>query len=380
VTLVPPGALIVARQDLADTARNRRQLVIRALIPIALVGSLVAIVALTDSDDILAADTYRVALTTGSGNDVLLEALAQSPTLDVVIVDDIVADRAGTDISVALPAGTDDRFATGQPVKIEILELSSSKQSRAASAEFQTALSQHAAAPIGQPSTLVDLDFTDVTIDKFSLRLAVGRLVATLVILQSAVLVGGASARFASRRIAGQLVTQLLYPLDRRSLILGKGLAELGAGLLAAIPILLLATLLVVATGFATGSGAGFALTAVLVIALTAATVGFPVCAMGLLIGITSRSPEQASLATTGVIVSLAVLANIVVLSSTTMPTWATAVPVAGSARVLNDVLTSGSQLHLVVVATVSTLALGLFVTRLAASRFDSERLALRAT
>jgi hypothetical protein len=376
-------SLNVARQDAVDTIRQRRQLIVRAITPLVLLAVLGGIALIGANEEDFAGETYRVAVQGDlAGASATLARLNSHAKLEIVEADDaVIAAANDAHIAVILPDALDASLTAGNDAELIIYETNTDKPSRAATAIVEGQLSEYWRGGSGATSRSDSLTLTvsDVESEDGGAQAVTGQLVSALVLLQGAILIGGAAARFTTRRGAGVLTTQLLLPLPRHRLVLGKGLAEMAVGLVAATPILAL-TALITATVYAAEDNLGGAGGAILAILVAAAVVAFPITALGMWIGAGARSPEQASIISALAVVGVAAIANFVSLSDDTPIRAVAALPIAGAAKVLRDVFDAGTTPAEVAAAIGSSLAFGLLIARVGGRTLDTERLALRAT
>lgn len=374
------GAGTIARAETVDGLRRRRQLVVRALTPLLLFAFLLGLGAVSSKTG-EAGDTYTVAVTGElDGAAELLAVLDANPRLTLVDADDAaLAAAEETDAALAFTGDADEAWSRGDPVEIVVYSSVSETNSNAAASLVRSLLTREwrdeRLAAAGAPSAF-DVSVIDVVTTPEGARGTVAQVTAALVVLQAVVLVGGAAMRFGGRQVSGTLTAQLLLPLKRSELLLGKGLGELAVGLTASAPILFLITLVTVVATYVDG-GLLSAIEALGAVVLTATVVSFVAVCIGLLIGARSRSAEQSSLYSAFAIVFVAVVVNFFILGEP-RGDLTTLLPVAGSAKVLRDVVSGSGNLPAVVVATTTSVLLGLALIWSAARRLDVERLVLR--
>jgi hypothetical protein len=133
-------------------------------------------------------------------------------------------------------------------------------------------------------------------------------------------------------------------------------------------------------TAVTTANRAGLAAAVLDTVVVGAAVVvlSLPMVAIGLVIGTGARTQEQVTLATAGALVLAAMVAAFVALGEMPRPPGLAVVPVAGMVSALRDQLAGTGSAAALLVATVSTLTLTWWCTRLAGRLFDGERLVLR--
>lgn len=376
-----PGAETVARAEARDGLRRHRQLVFRALTPLVLFGFLIALSAFSGGDR--AEDSYSLAITGDTDQATALIALLDAhPRVSVFETDDPARAAAEeADATLAFSGASDEAWSRGEPFEIVVYTTVLDANSRAAVSLVHSILTRdwrdRRLEATGASPTF-DVSVVDVVTTPEGARSTLAQLVAALVVLQSVVLVGGAATRFTGRTVTGTLTAQLLLPLRRSELLLGKGLGELAVGLVASAPFLaIIALVATLVAGFDGGVLAG--VLALATVALTAAVLSFVAISIGLLIGVASRSAEQSSLYSTFAIVFVAVIVNFVILDEP-RSNLAALIPVAGSAKVLRDVVAGTGSLQVAIVATATSVVLGLLFVALAGRRLDIERLALRAS
>src|SRR5690606_12581449 len=147
--------------------------------------------------------------------------------------------------------------------------------------------------------------------------------------LQAGLITGAVATRLVARRTGGRLVHQLLLPVDRRDVALGKGLAELALGLVTALPIVV-PVVIFVAIVQTSRHGALSAIAFVVATVAASVVLSAVMAAAGVLIGSVSRSQEQVTLGSAGAVVWMAVVAAVFALGSSARPDALAVVPVVG--------------------------------------------------
>jgi hypothetical protein len=221
------------------------------------------------------------------------------------------------------------------------------------------------------------VDVQDVQRSQQGTRLQIGGLVAAAVLLQTAMLVASTATRLLSRRSRGLLTAQLLLPLERWQLALSKGFAELELGLLAGIPVSLLAMGVAFVNGYQRG-GVGTALMDVALVLAALLAFSIAMTALGVLAGTACRTQEQVSLASAVVVILTALVASQVGLSGTPENLVLSFVPVLGLEAALSNALAGRGSAAAAWLGVLSTVAFGILVLRLAGRWFRAERLVLR--
>lgn len=377
----------VARQEALDGFRGRRALVVRAVTPILLFGVVLVSVLATRGPDPTRRDPYVVAVEGDrAGASTTLDGLA-GPRLRLEPTDDAALAAARTaDLGLRLPDRLDERLAAGEEVAVVVHRSAIRGQSRAALALVRAGLADQrlaalqeeaAAVEPGRDEDLFPVELTDVQRTEQGTRALGAELVPALVLLQAAMLVTGVATRLLSRRTRGLLAAQLVLPLRRDQLARAKGWAELAVGLVAASPVLV-AVLVFTAVTTANRAGAAAAAVDTVLVAASALVLSLPMVAVGLLIGTAARTQEQVTLATAVTLVLAAMVAAFVALGEAPRPAALPVVPVAGLVSALRDQLTGAGSAGALMIATLSTLVLTWWCTRLAGRLFDGERLVLR--
>ena len=342
------GLWALAVPDVLDGLRGRRQLVLRAVTPVLLLGVVLGISLLLRSEGARPTDRpYVIAVSGDLGGAADTLAAVAGARLELIEVDDVavaVVDEA--DAGLRLPPGLDEALAVGADVRLEVVQDSTDATSRAAVALLAANLEvlrrpvAVADLPEGADRTVFTVDRRQVELSTAGTRVLGAELVAAVVCLQTAVLATGAANRFAGRRGGGLLAAQLALPVARSRLAGAKGLAELVVGIVAASPVLLAALALAVATS----AGSGLTAVAVVLVAVPASVVvlGSVMCAAGVAVGAAARSQEQLTLGTGAVVVAAAVVAAVVGLGDLPRPPALAVVPVVGLVSELRAVLADG--------------------------------------
>jgi hypothetical protein len=364
----------LARLELLDGLRNRRQLVVRALTPLVLLLALVGLTAGGGGSETDAGTNYAVAIEgPAGGSPGLLDALTAFDGGRLTL-------EPSEDAALAVAGSADAGLVLADGNPPTLVSDATSSSSRAAAALVRAALTAQAMplAP-GLVLTVTDVEEEEQLTTAQELLDPLGQAMAGLVLIQGGVLAGMASARVAGRRATGALVPHLLLPISRRDLVLGRAVAEEGLGLLTALPIL--ALLAVMGTLVLTIADEAARIPAVLVaLPLAAALIGFPLIATGLLIGIRARSGQQASALTAGSFVAVAIAARFVALNEEPAQGLTAAIPLVGPAQVLRGVVTGAVAPGAVVLAIAGTAAVGWALVALAARALDREHVALRSS
>jgi len=375
----------LALPDLLDGLRARRQLVVRALTPLLMFVVVFGISVARAGDDALDTqptwviavegdlDGARQTLRAIGGGRVELEA---SDDASLSVADGAVA-------GVRVPDGLDERIAQGEVVVIDVLEVTPNADSRAAVSQLQAgALVVDRDVLIAEAgvedASLFSIVQTNVELTRGGVRSLGAELVAAVICLQASMLVSGAANRFAGRRAGGLLAGQLLLPVDRRQLALGKGMAELGVGVVASLPVLL--PLLLLAEFVAvTRSTVLVAVLAIPAVVVTAIALDAFTTAIGLFVGVVARGPEQVTLATGAAVVLSAMVATFVALGQVAKPSVIALVPFIGAVNALRETLGGGGNPLWLVVGVASTVGAAVLLVRRAGRSFDAERFVGRA-
>lgn len=376
----------LAGPDLLDGLRARRQLVVRAVTPVLLFGAVLGVALLLDDGPTSRDQTWVVAV---EGDlDGARDTLARlgGRRIDYVATDDAalaVPDQA--DAGLRVPERADARLLAGDAVELEVVEVTIDADSRAAAAQLQAGAAELAraealtAAGRSLDAAVFTIDLTEVELTQRGTRVLGAELVAAVVCLQAAMLVSGAANRFSGRRGGGLLVAQLVLPVARRRLAAAKGVAELVVGSVAGLPVLV-PTLALAAMVTANESGLLAGVLAVPVVVVCAAVLGACTTALGVLVGVAARTPEQVTLGSGAAVVASAVVAATVGLGDLPRPPVLALVPVAGVVSELRELLSGSARpVALVVALLVTTLAAGA-VSALSGRSLDGERLVLRAS
>jgi hypothetical protein len=376
---------ILARQELTDAFRHRRQLVLRAATPVLLLAVLGLLGVLADGGRTrLDAERYTIAVEGDlAGAAELLEAIASfdGGRLDLeTATHAALAVTQGSDAGLVVPPAFDASAGDDTPTpRLTIVSDATSLSSRGAARALRAAI---ITTVVDLPAT-VTLEIVDAT-DEDSigstteLRSALAQVAAALVLIQGAGLVGTAAARMAGRRGATTLVSQLTLPVARSELIAGRGLAEVTLGLVAAVPLLgLLAA--VTALGLVTVGAATWAIPSVAMLAVASVAVVAPMVALGQLIGVVARSPQQVAAAAAAGFVLAVIAVQVVAVGEVGLPTAAHLVPLVGPAHVLRltvEGAPSGVDLLLALAGSAAATAALLAV---AARALGREHVALRS-
>jgi len=383
------GAFAVVRSlalpDLLDGLRARRQLLVRAVTPLLLFAVVFGItVARSGVDGLDPRPTWVIAVEgdlDGARRTLLAIGGGQ---VELVATDDAsIAVIDGAVAGVRVPDALDDRIERGEVVTIDVIEVTPNADSRAAVSQMGAgALNLDRAALLdavgSDGGVLFTIDRTDVQLTRGGVRSLGAELVAAVVCLQASMLVSGAANRFAGRRAGGLLAAQLLLPVDRRQLALGKGVAELSVGIVASLPILVPLALLAEFVAITRGSAA-LAVIAIPAVLATAFALDAFTTAIGLFVGVLSRGPEQVTLATGGAVVVSAMVATFVALGDVGRPSFIAVVPFVGAVNALRETLSGAASPLWLLVGVASTVGAALLLVRRAGRSFDAERFVGRA-
>ena len=375
------SAWALAVPDLLDGIRGRRQLVVRAVTPVLLFAAVLGVTLVLGDADPTRQERWTVAVEGDlAGARATLDGLGAG-RLDYVPTDDAsLAVTEGADAAVRVPPGLDAGLAEGGDATVELVEVTVDADSRAAVAQLQAGLGERArvealaAAGLPVDGVAFTIDLTEVELTRRGTRVLGAELVAAVVCLQAAMLVSGAANRFRGRRGGGQLVTQLVLPAPRRRLATAKGLAELGVGSVAGVPVLVPVLALAVVVSAREG---GLAVGLAAVPAVLAATVVLGACttALGVFVGVAARSPEQVTLGSGAAVVGAAVVAATVGLGTLPRPPALAVVPVAGVVSELRQLLSGQARPAALVVALVATSVAALVISVASGRVLDGERL-----
>lgn len=375
------SAWALAVPDLLDGIRGRRQLVVRAVTPVLLFAAVLGVTLVLGDADPTRQERWTVAVEGDlAGARATLDGLGAG-RLDYVPTDDAsLAVTEGADAAVRVPPGLDAGLAEGGDATVELVEVTVDADSRAAVAQLQAGLGERArvealaAAGLPVDGVAFTIDLTEVELTRRGTRVLGAELVAAVVCLQAAMLVSGAANRFRGRRGGGQLVTQLVLPVPRRRLATAKGLAELGVGSVAGVPVLVPVLALAVVVSAREG---GLAVGLAAVPAVLAATVVLGACttALGVFVGVAARSPEQVTLGSGAAVVGAAVVAATVGLGTLPRPPALAVVPVAGVVSELRQLLSGQARPAALVVALVATSVAALVISVASGRVLDGERL-----
>lgn len=376
----------LAGPDLLDGLRGRRQLLVRAVTPVLLFGAVLGVAVLLDDGPTTRDQRWSVAVEGDlDGARSTLERLG-GPRIDyVATADAALAVTGDAAAAVRVPDDLDARLAAGEPMTVEVVEVTIDAPSRAAVAQLRAGAVERARAEAlataGLPADAVafTVDLTEVELTRRGTRVLGAELVAAVVCLQAAMLVSGAANRFSGRRGGGLLVAQLALPVPRRQLAMAKGVAELVVGSVAGLPVLL-PTLLLAAVVTAGESGVAAGLLAVPVVVVCATVLGACTTALGVLVGVVARTPEQVTLGSGAAVVASAVVAATIGLGDLPRPAALAVVPVAGVVSELRELLSGGARPVALLVALASTVVAALAISALSGRSLDGERLVLRAS
>ncbi|MDZ7731965.1 MAG: hypothetical protein U5R31_01620 [Acidimicrobiia bacterium] len=376
------GVTGLAQAEVLDGLRRRRQLVVRALTPIVLLGLLVGIELVAGDDDLTGTGDYRVAVAGDlEGAPGALAALRDHPRLEVVEREDArVAADDGADLGLVFPPDFDRRLAAGD-VSSLVPVLGFDLPGRTAFALVAAELEGvwRSSLPSGaSDARLFDVEVVETEAEREAESL-VGQVVSAIVVLQAATVIGGAAARFTTRRAVGVLQSQLLLPVPRGALALAKGTAESLLGLVAVAPVVAAFALVALVVLVAEGAVLGGVATMVAVVLGTLSML-FPASVYGVLIGCAARSPQGASVASALGVVILAGVVSFVSIGPEPVGSLVAIVPIAGLAHGIRLVASGESAALVLAVGAVSTVALGAGLTVVTGRYLGTERLGQRTS
>ncbi|MCX7619839.1 MAG: ABC transporter permease subunit [Acidimicrobiales bacterium] len=378
----------VATQEALDALRGRRQLIMRAVTPIALFIVVLGATLVLRGADPDQRGNFRVAVEGEfEGSRSTLEALGRG-RIDFEASDDAaLATARGAHLGLRIPSALDSAIGTsaddiGQSLQIVVFFRPSDPASRAANALVRAGFSElrkRLLLEVTQArTTQITLNVTDVQLTEKGTRRLSSGLVPALLVLQASMVVAGAATRILGRRNRGLLIAQLLLPMSRWRMSLAKMLAEFVIGLATAGPVLIVVLLFVAGTSFGS-DGVVAAIIATAATLITAAALYVPMAAVGLLIGTLARTQEQVSLGAAVAVIISATTAAVFALGDLP-PFGPTAlIPVAGLATALRDLLAGQGSPLWVLVGMVSSVGVAAAFTAFAARSFNSERLVLRS-
>lgn len=380
----------VAAQEALDAVRGRRQLVVRTVTPIVLFILVLGATLVTRGADPDRRGAYRVAIEGDfQGSRATLEQLAPGRLVFEPSDDAALAAVRGAHLGLRLPKGLDERSRRSTPSDtnepVVVFFRPSDPGSRAANALVRAGFAElnkrallTAEDSPANGRTQITLEVTDVQLTETGSRRLSSGLVPALVILQASTLVAGTATRILGRRNRGLVTAQLLLPMSRWRMAIAKMLAELAVGMLAASPILAVVLVFVATISFGR-DGVAEAMMAASATAVTAVALCLPMAAAGLFIGTAARTQEQVSLGTAVAVIVSATVAAIFALGELPPVGPLAAIPVAGSATALRDLLAGQGSVAWVLLATVSNTGAAALLTAAAARLFNSERLVLRS-
>jgi ABC-type Na+ efflux pump permease subunit len=313
-----------------------------------------------------------------------------SDRLRFVPSSDAALDSArAADIGIVVPDGLDDRLARHEVVDVVVYETATTADSRAASAFLRAgfgaiheqAVQAELAAPAagGDPPSVdhFTLDVVDLQQSAPAARVQAAGLVAAVVLLQATMIVGATGTRLLSRNNRGLLATQLLLPVRRWRLTLAKAVAELQLGVIVAVPILAFAIGFTALTGGGSRGPAGLVAATAVVVA-TYLVLALAMTTIGVLVGSISRTQEQVSLVSAVVVVVAAIVASQLIGAAVAAPPPFLVVPITGPVSALRGLLDGSVDPIWWIVGCATTVAASALLVRVAARRFDAERLVLR--
>ncbi len=370
-----------------DGLRAWRVLLVRALVPLLLLG-IIAVATVARSDDrSQSRETFTIAVA-GEADVVLdrLDRLVASRLRFVETDDPAFATAFGADAGLRVPPGTARRIEAGEPAVIEVYIRGSDRSSRAAASVLGTALASLTLSEVrlsvpDVANGVVTYGIVDVQRTREGAQSMYAQVAAALLALHSAMLVGTAGSRLAGRRHSAQTAAVMLLPLSRRSLVDAATISETGLGLVSSVPLLVPTALGAIA--FALLESGWSALPATVVAVVAASTV---LCAamvsLGTTIGLRVESSEQVSFLSSLAVVAMAVVAGVVALGENPPPAPIAVVPVAGVIDALRRTLTDGDPLSLVwlLIACASTAGATWLLLGVAARSSEHEPMGMRAS
>ena len=380
----------MARLELLDGIRGRRQLIVRAVTPILLFGVVLAVSIATRGADPVRRERYRVAVEGDMegaretlrflrGDRLSFESSADAP----------LAAANGADLGIRIPDGLDAAIAEHRPVRVDVFQTTVAAPSRAAVANlragfadlYKSQLDQAAATLVDAGSTapisIFTIDRIDVQLTNQGTRELSAQIVPALLVLQAAMLVNATATRILGRRNRGLMMAQLLLPLRRRDLAAAKAMAELGIGLIAASPVILAITIYVAIASWAR-AGTGAAVLGVIATLVAAPAFAVPMVALGLLIGTAASSQEQVTLGTALSLVLTSVVAAVTALGEMPRPRPIAVMPIQGLVSTLRDILAGNGNAVWFAVSVVTTALFALAVVRLSGRVYRTDRIVLR--
>lgn len=382
----------IAAQEALDGIRDRRQLLVRALTPVVLFVCVLGVsIGLGGTESRIHPDRYTVAVE-GDIEGAADTLAAMSERLEFIPVTDArIAAIDQTELAMRIPDGLDAtrRDDPGAVIRIEILQVGINPPSRAGSLilqaslaelEYETAnhLLEDSRDADSEATDSITLTVTNVERSEAGTRTLVSQVIPGLVCLQAALLVAGTANRIVSRRSRGLLMAQLLLPVSRRALATAKGLGELAIGCVTAAPVIVavlgFGAIAAVFTESATSPIVQLLATVVTMAVLFAFTT-----AVGVVIGTAARTQEQVSLATGAAVITAALIAVTVAISSNPPPAAIAVIPVAGSVGSLRGVLEGTGSLAAVLVATTTTVLATAATLARAGRSMDAERMVARS-
>jgi hypothetical protein len=354
----------IARPDFLDGLRSRRLLVTRALTPVVLFVVVLAVSLLSGGVEAETGDGPLVVAVEGdlAGARETL-SFVEGSRIELVPSDDAALDAADeADAGMRVPDALDAKVAADEAASVELLEVTPSPSSRSAVAQLR--------------ASIADLGRDDL-VAAAGTRVLAAELVASVLVLQAALLVGSTANRFVARRGRGLVQGRLLLPVGRSTLALGTAAGELGVGMVASSLVLVPATALAAGVlGAQFGPLAGVAGAAV--IAGSALVLSGTFAALGLVVGVRSRTPEQVTLSTGISVVGATVVAALVGLGVQQLPEIVALVPLAGVVSETRATLSGdGRPLALVAAWVVTLLLAGVLVLR-GGRALEAERLVRR--
>lgn len=370
-----------------DGRRAWRVLLVRALIPLLLLG-IIAVATIARSDD---QSQNRETFTVAVAGDVdvvrdRLDPLVASRLRLVPTDDPGFATAFGADAGLRVPPGTAERIARGEPAVVEVYVRASDRSSRAAASVVGTALADLSLREVrlsvpDVANGVVAYEIVDVQRTREGAQSMYAQVAAALLALHAAMLVGTSGARLAGRRHSAQTAAVMLLPLSRRSLVNAATISETALGLVSSIPLLVPTALGAIA--FALLESGWSALPATVVAVVAASTVlCAAMVALGTTIGLRVQSSEQVSFLSSLAVVGMAVVAGVVALGEHPPPAPIAVIPVAGVIDALRRTLTDGDPLSLVwlVIACASTAAATWLLLGAAARSSDHQPMGMRAS
>jgi hypothetical protein len=361
--------------------------VLRALTPVVLFAVVLGVSLASRGNGGVRTDPYVVAVQ-GDLDSARHTLDGLSDRLRFVPSTDAAVDSArSADIGIVVPDSLDDRLARHEVIDVVVYESATTADSRSASAFLragfgsiheQAVQAQVAQAAAGDQPSVDHFTFDVVDLEQSApaARVQAAGVVAAIVLLQATMIVGATATRLLSRNNRGLLAAQLLLPVRRWRLALAKAVAELQLGVIVAVPILVFAIGFTVLSEHDRGPAA--ALAAIAVVLASYLVLAVAMTTLGVLVGSISRTQEQVSLVSAVVVVVAAIVASQLIGVPVAVPPPLLVVPITGLVTGLRGVLDGSADPIWWIVGTVTTIGVSALFVRIAARRFDAERLVLR--